>query len=230
MKQKSLLILFFTFFFLSAFSQEKEKKFSFKKGEVMDLIYLSSHPDTEQLFEQYKKTAFPVAFEYGYQPQRGFAVKELTLGMNQSNSLIVGKWSSREKREGFLANIVQRVPDFHQQRRQIFEEFALTYYIMPRDLEFSTASGKFYTATSFWQKDANSLERFSQKWKRAIEKAGGKIILELEEGYSPTGYYFNPELFFIVEWEERDPFEIFAEANPLSSYEALKHVHQVVIQ
>ena len=196
----------------------------------MDLIYLSSQPDTEQLFDHYKKTAFPVAFEYSYQPQRGFAVKELTLGMNVATSLIVGKWASKEKREGFLENIVKRVPDFHQQRRKLFEEFALTWYVMPEDVEFSVEASNFHVATSFWQKETSSFNRFSRKWKKELEKAGGKILLELKEGNSPTGYYFNPDVFLIIEWQDRTAFDAFAKAHSLSTYEDLKHVHQVVIQ
>lgn len=196
----------------------------------MDLIYLSSLPDTEQLFDHYKKTAFPVAFEYSYQPQRGFAVKELTLGMNVSTSLIVGKWASKEKREGFLENIVKRVPDFHQQRRKLFEEFALTWYVMPEDVEFSVEASNFHVATSFWQKETSSFGRFNRKWKKELEKAGGKILLELKEGNSPTGYYFNPDVFLIIEWQDRTAFDAFARDHPLSTYEDLKHVHQVVIQ
>ena len=224
------MILCFILPFVSIKAQDQAKTFSFKKGEVMDLIYLSSQPDTDQLFDHYKKTAFPVAFEYSYQPQRGFTVKELTLGMNVSNSLIVGKWASKEKREGFLENIVKRVPDFHQQRRKLFEEFALTWYVIPEDLEFSVEASKFHVATSFWQKEAGSFGRFSRNWKKAIEKAGGEILLELTEGSSPTGYYFNPDVFLIIEWQDRAAFDAFAKDHPLSTYEDLKHVHQVVIQ
>ncbi|MDW3645943.1 MAG: hypothetical protein R8P61_02650 [Bacteroidia bacterium] len=230
MKRRSLLILWFILPFLPVQAQDQAKTFSFKKGEVMDLIYLSSRPDSEQLFEHYKKTAFPIAFEYSYQPQRGFAVKELTLGMNLSKSLIVGKWANKEKREGFLNNIVKRVPDFHQQRRKLFEEFALTYYVMPEDLEFSVEGSNFHVATSFWQKDRPTFTRFIRTWKKEVQKAGGKFLLELTEGNSPTGYYFNPELFLIIEWPDRAAFDAFAKAHPLSTYEALKHVHQVVIQ
>ena len=156
--------------------------------------------------------------------------RELTLGMNVSSSLIVGKWGSKEKREGFLENIVKRVPDFHQQRRKLFEEFALTWYVMPKDLEFSVEASKFHVATSFWQKNPSTLKPFVRKWKKEIEKAGGKILLELTEGYSPTGYYFNPDVFLIIEWQDRTAFDAFAKAHPLSTYEDLKHVHQVVIQ
>lgn len=230
MKRKSLLILCFILPYFPIQAQDQAKTFSFKKGEVMDLIYLSAQPETDQLFDHYKKTAFPVAFEYSYQPQRGFAVKELTLGMNVSTSLIVGKWGSKEKREGFLDNIVKRVPDFHQQRRKLFEEFALTWYVMPKDVDFSVEGSKLNVATSFWQEDPATLKSFVRTWKKEIEKAGGKILLELTEGYSPTGYYFNPDVFLLIEWQDRTAFDAFANAHPLSTYEDLRHVHQVVIQ
>ena len=102
---------------------EKTKSFEFKKGEVLDVILLTQVENSETLFERYKKTAFPVAFEYSYQPQPGFGISKLTLGTNKPVAFLFGKWASLEKREGFLDVIGQRVPDFHQQRRNLFPYF-----------------------------------------------------------------------------------------------------------
>ncbi len=211
-------------------AQGKKKTFSFKKGEVMDILLLSTNPDSGKLFEKYKETAFPVAFEYSYQPQPGFAIKELTLGNHAPSSLIMGKWESRQKREGFLENIIKRVPDFHEQRRALFKYFSLTYYKMPKDIQFFVDSEKFNVATAFWSKKDKKLTRFNSKWEQEIKNHGGRVIVKLENGKSPTGYYYNSDVFYIIEWNSRVAFQTFSKKYPLSSYEFLANIHQFVIK
>ncbi|WP_062060160.1 hypothetical protein [Aquimarina longa] len=229
MKFSTVLLLLFSLSFMNSTAQNDLKSFSFKKGEVLDIILLSTAPNSGALFERYKKTAFPVGFEYTYQPQPGFKTTELTLGNHLPTSLILGKWSSKEKREGFLTTITKRVPDFHSQRRALFTYFGLTYYVAPRDIQFSVDTKKYNLATSFWKKDSKSFSSFLTQWKKEVIKSGGKIILQLQDGTSPTGYDYNPDIFYIIEWKDESSFETFAKKHPLSSYEVLKNVHQLVI-
>ena len=111
------------FIFLTSQGQDHLKTYHFKKGEVLDITLLTTAPNSAALFDHYKKTAFPVAFEYGYQPQPSFNVTGLTLGNYLPGSFVMGKWKSKGNRQGFLTNITQRVPDFHQQRRALFTYF-----------------------------------------------------------------------------------------------------------
>ncbi len=230
MKFTTLLLVFISFAIFNCEAQSKQLKFfSFKKGEVMDVMLITTAPNSEVEYEKYKKTAFPVAFEYSYQPQQGFNISKLTLGSHLPASLIFGKWESKEKREGFLATISNRVTDFHEQRRALFPYFDLTYYEMPRDINFSINREKYNVATSFWKQDSETFLKFLNQWERQITKAGGKIILQLNDGTSPTGYNYNPDIFYILQWTDQLAFEAFAKQHPLSSYEDLKNVHQFII-
>ena len=101
MKTISMTVVFLLLIFTNLEAQEKAKHFEFKKGEVLDIFLLSTVQDSKELFDRYKKTAFPVAFEYTYQPQPGFRIKELTLGTNTPSSFIFGKWASKEKKRRF---------------------------------------------------------------------------------------------------------------------------------
>lgn len=230
MKFKNLILLFAVLIFFGMSAQEKIKSFDFKKGEVLDIILLSQTENSNELFEQYKKTAFPVAFEYGYQPQLGFGISKLTLGTNKAQAFLFGKWENLEKREGFLTNIAKRMPDFHQQRRDLFPYFGLTYYSMLADLKFSVDTSKYNVATALWSKPSKKDASFFNKWKAAITKSGGKVIVTLENGKSPLGYYYNADVLCIVEWKNEAAFKAFAEKHPLAYYEALHNVHQFVIQ
>jgi hypothetical protein len=227
----TLFIKVVAFFLISAtiWSQKKQKSFEFKKGEILDVILLSTNENTSKLFDRYKQTAFPVAFEYTYQPQPGFSIKELTLGNHLPSSLIIGKWNSKEKREGFLKNIVKKVPDFHEQRRSIFKYFGLTYYTMEKDINFSVNTERFNMVSAFWGKEKNAAE-FYKNWEKKIKISGGEITIKLKKGISPTGYYYNPDVFYIISWKNKELFDAFARENPLSYYEDLKNVHQFVIK
>ncbi|KAA1241434.1 hypothetical protein [Aquimarina sp. RZ0] len=209
--------------------QENLKTFTFKKGEVLDLILLDSPPNSEALFDRYKKTAFPIAFAYGYQPQPGFKISKLTMGTHLPASFIVGKWTTREKREGFLTNIVKKVPDFHSQRRKLFTYFGLTYYEILEDMEFSIDTSKYTVVTALWKKNIVTYTKFLKEWKAHISTSGGKIITTLKGGTSPVGYYYNPDTLIIAVWEDANGFQSFTAKYPLSAYEGLQNVHQFVI-
>lgn len=230
MKFKNLILLFAVLVFSGITAQEKIKSFDFKKGEVLDIILLSQTENAGELFEWYKKTAFPVAFEYSYQPQLGFGISKLTLGTNKAQMFLFGKWENLEKRERFLANIAKRVPDFHQQRRDLFPYFGLTYYPMLADLKFSVNTSKYNVATALWSNPSKKDTSFFKKWKSEVLKSGGKVVVTLDNGKSPLGYYYNADVLCIVEWQNEAAFNTFAEKHPLAFYEALQNVHQFVIQ
>lgn len=211
-------------------AQQDVQNYHFKKGEVLDILLLSAHSNSTELFDRYKKTAFPVAFKYSYTPIPGFGIKALTLGNHLPSSFIFGKWESLKKREGFLTNITREVPDFHQQRRDIFSFFGLTYYEMAEETEFSISKSKFNVVTAFWQKDASSFTDFLFSWKKRIKKAGAKIVIQLHNGTSPLGYHYDPDILLIVQWEDERSFHTFAEQYPLASYAPLENVHQFVLE
>ncbi|MCF6298188.1 MAG: hypothetical protein L3J08_09455 [Flavobacteriaceae bacterium] len=229
MRLSTLVLLLSLFIYSEGNAQKHLKSFDFKKGEVLDVMLLSINENSNELYEQYKKIIFPIGFEYTYQPQLGFMTTELTLGNHLPESLVIGKWESKEKREAFLSIITKKVPDFHQRRRELWKYFGLTYYVLKEDTQFSVDTRKYNVATSFWQKSPESFNSFYSKWQKEINDFGGKIIIQLKDGTSPTGYAYNPDLFLIIEWQDKSEFEAFAKAHPLSSYEVLKNVHQFVI-
>ena len=219
--KKTALILF-TFIFFNVYSQKNLKSFSFKKGEVLDLILLTGSSKFKQGFENYKKTILPVGFEYGYQPQPGFKASKLVLGNYLPTSFLIGKWKSKEKRENFLEKIVKRVPDFHQQRKNTFTYFGLSYHTLSNDLKFTVNSNTYNVVTSFWKKNNADFYTFTKQWKKDVVIAGGKFILKLPKGISPVSYNYNPDLFTIIEWKNKSDYHKFVAEHPLDFYSKLK--------
>lgn len=218
------------FIFSTVNAQDQRTQIQYKKGEVLDIILASLQPDTDEKYNRYRKTAFPIAMEYSFELMPVFGIRELILGTNFPSTFIFGKWNSIENREAFLENITTRLPDFHDQRRHLFNQFGLTYYEVEEDLNFFIDEGKHTVATAFWKGEMKGYSTFLKDWKKKVEESGGKIIVELTNGTSPTGYYYNPDSFILVEWNTQEAFEGFSKENPLSVYEVLQNVHQFRIE
>ena len=125
----SLLTLFLTVNFASLNAQSKTKSYTLKKGHVFDVIFLNTKPDTKEKLQHYFKTAFPVAEKMGYHSLPGIAIKgSPTQGNYHPESMIFGYWDTLNGREKFLQDIQKTMPDFHEERRNIWSTFNLTYY------------------------------------------------------------------------------------------------------
>ncbi|WP_299246181.1 hypothetical protein [uncultured Aquimarina sp.] len=213
----------------SLVAQSDVKSFDFKKGEVLDILLLTNKPDIEKDFEKYKKTAFPVAFKRTYRPQPGFSIKETTQGNIQPTTFIFGKWNDLKNREQFISEIEDIVPDFHVQRRNMWSIFNLTYYEMPTDISFKIDRSKYIVATSYWKKDTESFKKFTELWSQKSATKGGKKILQLTNGKSPIGYYHNPDLLVITQWESKQEFDAFYKENLKMDHKGVLHVNQFVL-
>ncbi|MBW1295207.1 hypothetical protein [Aquimarina litoralis] len=227
---KNLSLLLFICLMMSNINAQSDiKSFSFKKGEILDILLLTTKPNTDSHFDRYKKTAFPVAFKKTYQPLPGFRIAKTTQGNIQPSSFILGKWSDLKNREAFITEIEEVVPDFHEQRRDLWSIFNLTYYEMQKDVSFKINKSKYTVATSYWKKEPASFKKFVDQWYQKTTSKGGKKILELTNGKSPVGYYHNPDLLVITEWNTKEEFEAFYTENLKMNHEGVLHVNQFVL-
>ncbi|WP_299894337.1 hypothetical protein [uncultured Aquimarina sp.] len=224
-------ILFLITFLLttSLFAQPDIKSFSFKKGEILDILLLTTKPDTKQNFERYKETIFPVGIKKTFQPLPGFKISKTIQGNIQPTSFILGKWKDLKNREEFLSEIEGIVPDFHKQRRDLWSVFNLTYYEIPKDISFKIDKNKYTVATSYWKKDDIRFEKFINLWQQKTTSKGGTKILELTNGKSPLGYYHNPDLLVITQWNSKEEFDAFYKENLKMDHNGVLHVNQFVL-
>ncbi|MDY8137017.1 hypothetical protein [Aquimarina sp. 2201CG5-10] len=227
---KTLILLFFTSVLTTGlFAQSNIKSFNFKKGEILDILLLTTKSGTEKDYEKYRKTAFPIAFKKTYKPLPGFNIKETTQGNIQPSSFILGKWNDLKNREQFIAEIEGVVPDFHLQRRNIWSLFNLTYYEIQKDISFKIDKNKYNVATSYWKKDATSFKKFTELWLQKSKSKGGKNILQLSNGKSPIGYYHNPDLLVITQWDSKEDFDTFYKENLAMNHKGVLHVNQFIL-
>lgn len=211
------------------FAQSNIKSISLNKGEILDILLLTTKPGTEKAFEKYRKTAFPVGFKRTYQPLPGFKVQETVQGNIQPASFILGKWNDLQNRELFIAEIEGIVPDFHEQRRTIWSLFNLAYYEMSNDVSFSFDKDKYIVATAYWKKDDVSFKKFKDLWLQKSNAKEGKTILQLTDGKSPMGYYYNPDWVIITQWKSKEAFDAFYKENLKMSHQGVLHVNQFIL-
>ena len=205
-------------------------KFTFGKGEVLDVLLLSQNPSTEQDLKSYFQTAFPVAKRLSYETISSFKIESHTQGNLRPNNLIVAKWSDIDKRESFFTEILKEVPDFHERRRKIWSYFGLCYFEIKEDMSFEINRDKYNVATAYWLEEKNGSKGFYKNWKRYLSNMNGRVEVQLENGVSPFGYHYQPDYFIISSWDSEKEFRNYQEKVAQLKIPNIKHVNEFVLK
>ena len=208
-------------------AQNSILQYDFKKGQVFDIIFLTTKPDTKEKLQSYFKNVFPVAEANGYHNLKGFGLGETMQGNYQPGSMIFGYWNGHKDRSEFLKIIEEKMPDFHIERRAIWSTFDLTYYVLKEDLSFEIDTEKYNVLTTYWANDIKDFKSFEKLLRQKTKAKGGNIKLSLKEGNSPFGYYHNPDLLLVTEWESEADFRKFYDENVQMDHSSVKHVNQI---
>ncbi|MEX0273569.1 MAG: hypothetical protein AB3N16_04245, partial [Flavobacteriaceae bacterium] len=203
------------------------KQYAFKKGEILDILLLSKRASTDSLFKNYRKTVFPIGQEYGYEGMPSWPVSEPALqGNYQPEFLIIAKWKNITLRKGFLQNIERVVPDFHEQRRQIWPTFHLTYYKIKKDLLFSINGNRYNVVSAFWYDKDTKGKKFAKQWIADAKVSGAGIQLVLAGGTSPFGYHYGADSFIITSWKDKKAFLNFQKSYDGRYEGQVAHINQ----
>ena len=208
-----LLLISMMVFALPSSRAQSKTNYEFKRGEVLDVTFFVSRSDInrDSLFGIYRKVLFPIGKEFSFQPIPGFAVKETLQGGHQPSFMALGKWQDVRQRVQFIEEVVRRVPSFHDMRRGLWHTFYLTYYELNSDLKITIDPNKFNVASALWLNKAGRRGRqFIDAWINLCRSNGGKVVLQLDNGASPNGYYYNPDSFLITEWPGQMEYDKFA--------------------
>lgn len=224
-------IIGFLLFSIHVFSQSNPYSFQLKKGQVLDVLPLkfNEKADPEKQAYYLRKAILPRALELGYIPHSSISISESSQGNYTPDVLLFGGWGSESILNNAMDTLEAEFPDFHPLRREIWTVFYNTHYIVEVDQEITFIPGKFYSATSYWNKEGKDFKGLKEYHKQLLEKFKGNLILELENGFSPYGYYYNPNYFFIHELPDRESFEKFKNAMKIQERANLKQIQQFVI-
>jgi len=210
--------------------QSPPQVINLQKGEVLDILLLSQHPDTEEALQSYFQTAFPVAKRMSYQPQPGFKIQSCAQGNHQPSLLILGKWENLEKREAFLTEILKEVPDFHERRREIWSYFGLRYFEIQADLTIEINREAYHAATAHWLTDATNPSNYLQEWLQTVKEMGGEVMCKLTNGKSPFGYQYAPDYFLLTSWENEAAFLAFQQSIQQLPMDNIQHINEFILE
>lgn len=213
-----------------AYGQSTIKSVALKKGEVLDILLLTQNPDVKEDLQSYFQTAFPVAKRMSYQPVPGFKIKAHAQGNHSPANLILGKWNDIEKRETFLEEIINEVPDFHERRRKIWSYFGLSYFEMKEDLSFEIDRSRYNVATAYWLSEGSKSNKFYKGWKQKIDDMDGQVLVQLSDGTSPFGYRYDPDYFVISSWENEAAFNAFNKVTQEMKADGIEHVNEFILE
>lgn len=193
-------------------SSAQIRSYDFKKGEVIYIILTHQRKGSDELFKKYRQDFFPMAMEYTYAPfWDGFLlIDEVLQGGNTYDGVVLGKWGSKAKRKEFAKMIYEVAPDFDKKRREIWYSFDQTTYDVKEDMTLSVNMARYNVYTTLWCDKARHCRSYAKKWTSAAEKEGGKVLLYLTDGSSPSGYYYLPDVLLLSEWPSRSAYERFA--------------------
>ena len=91
-------------------------------------------------------------------------------------------------------------------------------------------SNKIIVATAYWKKEnKQEFDDFVTNWKATAKQTGALIKLELTNGKSPFGYYYNPDYLLIAQWDTRADFETFLKQNQKMDIQDLRNVNQYIL-
>lgn len=213
-------------------AQAEETLYTYNKGQVIDFLFLTRRPNSDDALQQYFKAVIPTATELGYKPQKSFAVAgKPTQGNIYPDFIAVGAWPGDfEDRHDFHVRLRELVPGTHSRRMDIWSALYMTNYELREDISFTLDSDKHYVLTAYWQEDAAKFKAFTSSFLKETEKAGGTVTLSLTDGRSPLGYAYDPDLMVISEWEDEAAFDAFLEVNKAMDHDGVRHVNQFPVR
>lgn len=228
---KYILLLFAVFIFYGASGQDDIRTYSFKSGEVLDILLLNLNAESDSLKKVYFNEAIPIAIQSGYKPSKSFAIKDSPLqGNYHPQFMIVASWPSEAVRQKCYGELIEKVDGFHQMRRDIWTNFNVAYYPLREDLSFNVDMSRYNVATAYWQKKDESMSDFISNWKQLMHDFNGQMIVDLTDVKSTFGYIYTPEHYMITSWESKEQFERFKKENLKMNHDNVEQVHQFRIQ
>lgn len=205
-----------------------EKTYYFEEGQVIDFLFLTRRPNSEEALKSYAQAAISVARALDYKSLSAFSIKRRPIqGNYYPDVLVFGGWPGNfADRADALAQLLETVPDLNARRLDVWSTFDMTNYHLTEDKSFSVSYDKMQVLTAYWQKDAMLFNAFKQEFLKKTKDAGGVVKIELTDGRSPFGYDYNPEYTVITEWDNQAAFDAFLVENLAMDHSGVKHVNQ----
>ena len=212
----------------TALAQDETKTFSFAKDQVLDILYLTRHPDTGAALQDYFKSVGPIARKLNYAPHGGLGVSGKPQQGNLYPGVVAfGTWPGDfSDRDAAYGRLLEEAPDLHSRRMGIWSSFNMTQYELSEDITLTMDKAKHYVLTAYWLEDTAKLQDFQAELLGVVKGTAGNSKLVLTGGRSPFQYAYTPDLMLISEWDNVLDAARFADASKELNARGVKHVNQ----
>ncbi len=225
----TLIIACFCFLVPTAMvSGQDIKTYTFDKGQVLDVLYLTRRPDTGAALQDYFKTAGPIARKLKYTPHGAIRVaSKPSQGNLYPDVVAFGTWPGGfADRDSAYRRLLTELPDLQSRRMDIWSSFNMTQYELNEDVVLTMDKAKHYMLTAYWLEDASTLDAFEASFIEALQATSGTSKMLLTGGRSPFGYAFTPDLVVISEWDNILDQAKFVDASKRLNTLGVSHVNQ----
>ena len=232
-KNRTLISLVFLSIALMSTSLSAQSKltYNFKKGTVVDILLGNTKPESVDKQQLYFKEIFPVAQKLGYNNAPALGIPESPImGNYHPQFMAFGLWKSFQARTQAMETIEEKIPDIYQRRKDIWSTFNMTSYELDQDINLELSEDKTYVVTACWLENSNQVKEFKNNFSKEVSNQNGKVILELMNGRSPVGYYYNPDYFTITEWDNSSEFQNFVQSSKGKTFKGIKNINQFKVK
>lgn len=202
--------------------------FTFAKGQVIDFLYLTRRPNTDEALQSYFKTLGPIARKLNYAPLGAVrVVGKPPQGNFYPDVVAFGAWPGDfADRDEAYRNLLLEAPDLQGRRMDIWSSFNMTQYEVREDIVLTMDKAKHYVWTAYWLEDAGELATFQNAFMDTLKATSGTSKMLLTGGRSPFGYEFAPHLVVVAEWANILDAAIFTDASKALNVRGVRHVNQ----
>lgn len=209
-------------------AEVKTKKIVIKKGQSVDMLAMIQSPGTEEALQKYYAEVFPAAVKNGFKSEGQFiTIAPPSKGNFHPAFAGIMSWPNEEGRENFLTEAAKLSYDYIGERRNIWSVFNLTQYSnIDKDIEFTVSSDKIYVFSAYWLENGAAFQKERNNSISEMEKAGGKLLLNLGKGKSPKGYLYEPDVYSVEEWDSVESFENYKKSVGSEQNNGIKNENQ----
>ncbi len=192
----------------TAITAPKTVVLNFKKGQILSFTVIENKKGEAATTARnnYYKTAFPLASQFGLSRDMGFDVVAVPVGDFKPQAVALFSWPSAEAERNFNAH--PDWPAIKATRPDAWDELRIYNDVLKNDMSLSFDASKTYTLAAAWinPEHPNDYEKYLSGIQSTVTESGGRFIYKMynpafEAHAAPQG---APDRVLLVEWDTPD--------------------------
>jgi len=199
---------------------ERSQTFVLNPGEIFVSFITDRKANTDELYQSYLTTVFPIAFKHGAVPLGNLFYDEVASGNFNGTDLIgMTKWTNQEGAMGFAKEMPHE--KLKELRIPIWNDLKAVGVPITEKMSYTLQEGKTYEYKLVYGA-LNDIEKSTNKTK----KAGGTIILNFSLPiYEDLKGNTAPKKLILVEWDNIETAKKHRANNTNSTQEEAFYTH-----